>query len=106
MLSLSHFRLDGPKKRLSFSLTPGVHCIPWFAPAGYGTIQMENNGIKISCLEGSLAFAELFCGNGGKLTAISVNQQNVPFSCSEDGTIRTEVSLQCGDGLLLHFQNA
>ena len=106
MLSLSHFRLDGPKKRLSFSLTPGVHCIPWFAPAGYGTIQMENNEIKISCLEGSLAFAELFCGNGGKLTAISVNQQNVPFSCSEDGTIRTEVSLQCGDGLSLHFRNA
>ncbi|OPZ30752.1 MAG: hypothetical protein BWZ02_00601 [Lentisphaerae bacterium ADurb.BinA184] len=75
LLGASGFKLDTPRGRLTVTpRVPGHFRAPWFSPTGYGLLERDAGCLRITCIEGTLAFQTLETELGGRGAKLSVTR--------------------------------
>lgn len=90
MLSLSGFKYDRVKKRITIVPKQATLTIPWFTPQGYGVLKVMEDQVELSVLEGNMEVRELQVWNGCRPEKITVGECERTFSQEENKIMLAE----------------
>lgn len=90
MLSLSGFKYDREKKRVTIAPKQETLTIPWFTPQGYGVLKIMEDQVELSVLEGSIEVRELQIWNKCRPDKITVGECECTFKQEKNKIVLTE----------------
>ena len=84
LLSMTGFKLDVPKKTVTF--TPPVESIkgPWFSPSGFGHFEKKPEAFELICSYGEISFSKLILNMPKIINQVCVNDESISFEMIEE----------------------
>ena len=84
LLSMTGFKLDVPKKTVTF--TPPVESIkgPWFSPSGFGHFEKKPEAFELICSYGEISFSKLILNIPKTINQVCVNDESISFEMIEE----------------------
>lgn len=102
MLSLSGFKYDREKKKVTLNPKQKTLTIPWFTPQGYGVLKVTEDQTELRVLDGSIEVKELQVWNACRPESIVSGTCEYAFR-QEENTIVLEkdCTVQAGESFLM-----